>query len=148
MMLTEKIDGNYCKYKEKAYLCPRKFKNDIENMNHYETVFILTPVLSDAQMKEAVEKFKGVLIAENAEIVNAENWGLRKLAYPIEKKTTGFYQLLEFKANPGTIAVLETQFRRDERVIRFLTFRQDKYALEYAEKRRNLKASKETGKEK
>lgn len=116
-------------------------------MNNYETVFILTPVLSDAQMKEAVEKFKGVLLAENAEIVNEENWGLRKLAYPIEKKTTGFYELIEFKANPETIAVLETQFRRDERVIRFLTFRQDKYAAEYAAKRRNLKASKESGKE-
>ncbi|MDR0757932.1 MAG: 30S ribosomal protein S6 [Tannerella sp.] len=116
-------------------------------MNNYETVLILTPVLSDAQVKEAVEKFKKVLVAENAEIVNEENWGLRKLAYPIEKKTTGSYQLLEFKANPGTIAVLETQFRRDERIIRFLTFRQDKYALEYAEKRRKLKTSKETGKE-
>jgi small subunit ribosomal protein S6 len=116
-------------------------------MNNYETVFILTPVLSDAQMKEAVEKIKGVLLTEKAEIVNEESWGLRKLAYPIEKKTTGFYQLIEFKANPETIAVLETQFRRDERVIRFLTFRQDKYAAEYAEKRRNIKASKETGKE-
>ena len=59
-------------------------------MNQYETVFILTPVLSDAQMKEAVEKFKGILTAEGAEIVNEENWGLKKLAYPIEKKTTGF----------------------------------------------------------
>ncbi|MDR2121428.1 MAG: 30S ribosomal protein S6 [Tannerella sp.] len=116
-------------------------------MNNYETVFILTPVLSDVQVKEAVDKFKKVLTAENAEIVNEENWGLRKLAYTIEKKTTGSYQLLEFKANPETIAVLETQFRRDERVIRFLTFRQDKYALEYAEKRRKLKAHKETGKE-
>ena len=116
-------------------------------MNDYETVFILTPVLSDAQMKEAVEKFKGVLVDEKAEIVNEENWGLRKLAYPIEKKTTGFYQLIEFKAKPETIAVLETQFRRDERVIRYLTFRQEKYAAEYAAKRRNLKASNETGKE-
>ena len=110
-------------------------------MNNYETVFILTPVLSDAQMKEAVEKIKGILKTENAEIVNEESWGLRKLAYPIEKKTTGFYQLIEFKARPETVAVLETQYRRDERVIRFLTFRLDKYAAEYAAKRRNLKAS-------
>ena len=117
-------------------------------MNNYETVFILTPVLSDAQMKEAVDKIKAVLSAENAEIVNEEDWGLRKLAYPIEKKTTGFYWLIEFKANPETITTLETQFRRDERVIRFLTFRQDKYAAEYAAKRRGLKkASKETEKE-
>ena len=111
-------------------------------MNNYETVFILTPVLSDAQMKEAVEKFTNLLKAQGAEIVNEENWGLRKLAYPIDKKTTGFYQLVEFKANPETIATLEINFRRDERVIRFLTFRQDKYAAEYAAKRRSLKSSK------
>ena len=110
-------------------------------MNNYETVFILTPVLSDAQMKEAVEKIKNVLTSHHAEIVNEENWGLRKLAYPINKKSTGFYQLIEFKAIPTIIDVLETQFRRDERVIRFLTFRQDKFAAEYAEKRRNLKSS-------
>jgi small subunit ribosomal protein S6 len=108
-------------------------------MNNYETVFILTPVLSDAQMKEAVEKIKNVLTSQKAEIVNEENWGLRKLAYPISKKTTGFYQLIEFKAEPTVVDVLETQFRRDERVLRFLTFRQDKFAAEYAIKRRNLK---------
>ena len=116
-------------------------------MNNYETVFILTPVLSDAQMKEAVEKFTNLLKEQGAEIVNEENWGLRKLAYPIDKKTTGFYQLVEFKANPETITTLEINFRRDERVIRFLTFRQDKYAAEYAAKRRSLKSSKETVKE-
>jgi small subunit ribosomal protein S6 len=111
-------------------------------MNHYETVFILTPVLSDVQMKEAVDKFKALLTNEGAEIVNEENWGLKKLAYPIEKKSTGFYTLIEFDAQPEVIAKLETQFRRDERVIRFLTFRQDKFAAEYAVKRRNLKAGK------
>jgi small subunit ribosomal protein S6 len=115
-------------------------------MNNYETVFILTPVLSDAQMKEAVEKIKGILTSADAEIVNEENWGLRKLAYPINKKSTGFYQLIEFKATPNVIDILETQFRRDERVIRFLTFRQDKFAAEYAVKRRSLKSSGKEGK--
>ena len=103
-------------------------------------MFILTPVLSDVQMKEAVEKFKAILVAEGAEIVNEENWGLRKLAYPIQKKSTGFYQLLEFNADPSVIAKLEINFRRDERVIRFLTFRMDKYAAEYAAKRRSVKS--------
>ena len=79
-------------------------------MNNYETVFILTPVLSDAQMKEAVEKFTGILKEQGAEIVNEENWGLRKLAYPIDKKSTGFYQLIEFKAKPETIETLEVNF--------------------------------------
>ena len=108
-------------------------------MNKYETVFILTPVLSDAQMKETVDKFKKVLTDNEATIVNEEDWGLRKLAYPIQKKTTGFYNLLEFEANPAVIAKLETAFRRDEKVIRFLTFRLDKFAAEYAVKRRNLR---------
>ena len=113
-------------------------------MNHYETVFILTPVLSDAQMKEAVEKFKTVLTDNGAAIVNEENWGLRKLAYPIQKKTTGFYTLIEFDAEPTLVAKLETAYRRDEKVIRFLTFRLDKFAAEYAVKRRSLKkAAKE-----
>ncbi|GBU07707.1 30S ribosomal protein S6 [Bacteroidales bacterium] len=114
-------------------------------MNNYETVFILTPVLSDVQMKEAVEKFKAVLTAEGSEIVSEEYWGLRKLAYPIQKKSTGFYQMLEFKADPSVIAKLELQFRRDEKVIRFLTFRQEKDFAAYAAKRRNK--SKETVKE-
>ncbi len=111
-------------------------------MNSYETVFILTPVLSDDQMKEAVGKFIDFLKQNGSEIVNEERWGLRKLAYPIQKKSTGFYTLVEFKAEPTVIKKLETAYRRDERVIRFLTFRLDKYAAEYAEKRRNLRAAK------
>ncbi len=107
----------------------------------YETVFILTPVLSDAQMKEAVEKFAKVLTDNGAEIVNSEEWGLRKLAYPIDKKSTGFYSLIEFNADPQVIRKLETAFRRDERVLRWLTFRQDKYAAQYAEKRRARRAA-------
>ena len=112
-------------------------------MNNYETVFILTPVLSDAQMKEAVKKFKKLLTDEGATIVNEENWGLRKLAYPIEKKSTGFYTLLEYQAEPSVINKLEINFRRDERVIRFLTIKQDKFSLEYAEKRRSRKSQKQ-----
>ena len=108
-------------------------------MNHYETVFILTPVLSDPQMKEAVEKFKGVLTDNGATIVNEENWGLRTLAYPIQKKSTGFYTLIEFDAEPTIVKILETAFRRDEKVLRFLTFHLDKFAEEYAIKRRSLK---------
>ena len=111
-------------------------------MNQYETVFILTPVLSDVQVKEAVEKFKGILAAEGAEIINEENWGMKKLAYPIEKKSTGFYQLLEFKAEPTVIDKLELNFRRDERVIRYITVKLDKYAAEYAAKRKSVKQTK------
>ena len=112
-------------------------------MNKYETVFILTPVLSDDQTKETVAKFKKVLADKGAEIVNEEAWGLKKLAYQIEKKTSGFYFLIEFKAEPTVVKTLETAFRRDEKVIRFQTVKFDKFAAEYAEKRRNKLGKKE-----
>ena len=105
-------------------------------MNRYETVFILTPVLSDEQMKETVAKFKKLLTDNGAEIVNEEAWGLKKMAYAIQKKSTGFYCLLEFKAEPSVIDRLETGYRRDERVIRYMTVKLDKPAVAYAEKRR------------
>ena len=112
-------------------------------MNQYETVFILTPVLSDDQMKETAAKFKKVLTEQGAEIVNEEAWGLKKMAYAIQKKSTGFYCLVEFKAEPEVIKTLETAFRRDEKVIRFQTVKLDKHAVEYAEKRRAKLGKKE-----
>ena len=111
-------------------------------MNQYETVFILTPVLSDEQTKETVAKFKKILTDNGAEILNEEAWGLKKMAYSIDKKSTGFYNLVEFKAEPSVIKKLETGFRRDEKVIRFLTVKLDKYAVAYAEKRRAKYATK------
>ncbi|MBQ9357288.1 MAG: 30S ribosomal protein S6 [Prevotella sp.] len=112
-------------------------------MNKYETVFILTPVLSDDQTKETVDKFKKVLTDNGANIVNEEAWGLKKLAYQIEKKTSGFYFLVEFDAEPEVIKTLETAFRRDEKVIRFQTVKLEKYAAEYAEKRRKKYQTKQ-----
>ena len=98
-------------------------------MNNYETVFIVTPVLSEAQVQEVADKFQGVITENGGQIVNMENWGLKKLAYPIQKKTTGFYFLVEFTGEGSIINTLETQYRRDERIIRFLTFKQDKFAV-------------------
>ena len=113
-------------------------------MNNYETVFIVTPVLSDVQVKEVADKFQGIITENGGQIVNVENWGLKKLAYPIQKKTTGFYFLVEFEGEGSLIEKLETNYRRDERIIRFLTFKQDKYAVEYAERRRAKLANKNT----
>jgi small subunit ribosomal protein S6 len=107
--------------------------------NQYETVFIATPVLSESQMKEAVKKFKKIITDNGGTIVHEENWGLRKLLYPIQKKSTGFYYLIEFKSEGELIEKLEIQYRRDERIIRFLTFRMDKYSVKYSEKKRKLK---------
>ena len=111
-------------------------------MNNYETVFIATPVLSDVQVKEVLDKFQGVITENGGQIVNAEAWGLKKLAYAIQKKTTGYYFLIEFAGEGDLIEKLEKQYRRDERVIRFLSFRQDKHAVEYSIKRRNKLAGK------
>ena len=105
-------------------------------MNKYETVFILTPVLSEEQMKEAVAKFETILTNNGAEIVFKNFWGMRKLAYPIQKKSTGFYQLIEYKAEGSVIETLETELKRDERIIRFLTVKLDKHAIAYNEKKR------------
>ena len=112
-------------------------------MNQYETVFILTTVLSDEQMKETVAKFRNLLTDNGAEILNEEIWGLKKMAYAIEKKSTGFYCLVEFKGEPSIVNTLETGFRRDEKVIRYMTVRLDKYAVQYAEKRRSKLGKKE-----
>jgi small subunit ribosomal protein S6 len=106
--------------------------------NHYESVFILTPVLSDDQAKEAAKKIKKKLSDLKAKVVHEEHWGMRKLAYPIQKKTTGFYHLFEFTSERSDIVTQrETALKRDERVLRYLTVKLDKDALEYAEKRKS-----------
>ena len=108
-------------------------------VNRYETVFIVTPVLSEDQMKETVEKYTNFLKEHGAEIIYTNNWGMRKLAYPIRKKTTGFYYLIEFNAEGSLIADLEIAYKRDERLLRFLTVTLDKHAVAYNEKKRNAK---------
>ncbi|WP_194777794.1 30S ribosomal protein S6 [Pararhodonellum marinum] len=111
---------------------------------NYEAVFILTPVLSDVQMKDTVDKFVNLLKDEGAEIINVENWGLKKLAYPILKKTTGFYVMVEFKSEPTLIKKFELELRRDEKVMRFLTTVLDKHALIYADRRRKGEFNKKS----
>ena len=111
-------------------------------IKQYETVFIATPVLSDTQMKEAVAKYVKLITDNGGEVVYQEDWGLKQLAYPIDHKTSGFYYLIEFKAAPEFIATLETQYHRDERIIRYLTVALDKDAVAYAEHRRANRAAK------
>jgi small subunit ribosomal protein S6 len=106
-------------------------------LKNYETVFILTPLLNEAQVQETIEKFRQVLKENSAEIIHEENWGLRKLAYPIQKKSTGFYILIEFRGPAEIVDQLEIAYRRDEKVVRFLTTVLDKHALSYNERRRN-----------
>jgi len=126
------------------YICTLKYKIKKHIiMNHYETVFILNPVLSETQIKEAVQKFEDYLVSKGAEMIWKENWGLKKLAYSIQHKKSGFYHLFEFKAPGNIIDAYELEFRRDDSVMRYLTVRLDKHAIAWAEKRRNrVKSSK------
>ena len=105
-------------------------------MQQYETVIILTPLLSEEAQKEVFTKFTKLLKDGGAEIVQEDNWGLRKLAYPIQKKTTGYYHLTEFKAPGEIINKLELEYKRDERIMRFLTVSLDKHAQLYNERKR------------
>ena len=111
-------------------------------IKQYETVFIATPVLSDTQMKEAVAKYTQLIRENGGEIVYEEDWGLKQLAYPIQHKTSGFYYLIEFKADPQFVGTLETQYHRDERILRYITVTLDKNAIAYAEHRRQTRAAK------
>ncbi len=112
-------------------------------MKNYETMFIITPLLTEEQMKEVAGKFRDYLTNNQAEIVHEENWGLRKLAYAIKKKSTGFYHLIEFKADPTLIERFEIEYKRDERIMRFMTTSLDKYAVEYNERRARGEFKKE-----
>lgn len=112
-------------------------------MHHYETVFILNPVLSRNQIEEAVDNYKNYIRESDAEIIATENWGLKRLAYPINRKTSGFYHLIEYKSTGELIENLELQFRRDEKVLRFLTVKLDSHALAWASKRRERLEKKE-----
>jgi len=106
------------------------------SLKNYESVIILTPVLSEQQMKDTVAGFRGLITEQGGQLVHENNWGLAKLAYPINKKVTGFYHILEFQAEPEFISTLELSFRRDERVMRYLTTKLDKHAVIYNERKR------------
>ncbi len=111
-------------------------------MNHYETVFITTPVLSNEEYTRTVKKFTDFIEKNEGNIVFKEDWGLKQLAYPIQKKTTGYYTLVEFKIASEAIRRLEVEFKRDENIMRFLTVRLNKHAVKYAQQRRGKLSGK------
>ena len=105
-------------------------------LSQYETTFILTPVLSEDDAKKAINAYVELLKNQGAEIIHQEHWGLKNLRYPIQKKTTGIYHLVEYKSEPKAVQTLEVAFRRDESVLRYLTVRLDKYAVKYNDDKR------------
>jgi small subunit ribosomal protein S6 len=106
-------------------------------MNNYELMVIFTPVLSDDEFKTEQKKY-ATLIKDNGGSVVAENpWGLKSLAYPIQKKTTGLYWVTEFIAPSDFNEKLKIQLLRDESVLRHMVTKLDKYAVEYNQKKRS-----------
>lgn len=104
-------------------------------MNNYELMVIFTPVLSDDEFKAEQKKYAG-LVKDNGGAITAENpWGLKSLAYPIQKKTTGLYWVLEYSALSDFNEKLKIQLLRDEAVLRHLCTKLDKYAVEYNAKK-------------
>ena len=119
---------------------------------NYESVIILTPVLSEKMLQDAIDSYKKLITGNGGQLIHDENWGLTKLAYPIQKKTTGFYHIFEFTGDFEIVDKLELAFRRDEQVLRYLTVKLDKHAMRYNERRRKgefnkPKESKEESKE-
>jgi len=111
-------------------------------MKNYETVFILNPALSEEQVQKAADKYEKYLKSNGSKIIAKEIWGLKKLAYTIQNKNSGFYNLIEYTAPADVVSSLEVEFSRDETVMRYLTVALDKDALEWAEKRRNRNTKK------
>lgn len=111
-------------------------------LKHYELIVIFTPILSDDDLKKTIKHYADFVKQQGGEMVHEETWGLRQLAYPIDKKTTGIYHLYEFKAPGDTIEKMEVQFGRDDRIMRFVFTKLDKYAVEYNERRRQKLAKK------
>ncbi|WP_185865254.1 30S ribosomal protein S6 [Blattabacterium cuenoti] len=105
-------------------------------LRHYENIMIITPILSDDQARETVKEYKDYLIQKKGKIIHQEHWGLKKLAYPIHKKQSGCYHLFEFLLNSDLINSLELKLKQDERILRFLTVKLNKYGIQYAEIRR------------
>jgi|TARA_B100002052_G_scaffold59544_1_gene52525 small subunit ribosomal protein S6 len=111
-------------------------------MKNYETVFILNPALSEEQVQKAVDKYEKYLKSNGSKIIAKEIWGLKKLAYTIQNKNSGFYNLIEYTAPADAVSSLEVEFSRDETIMRYLTVTLDKDALAWAEKRRNRNTKK------
>ena len=106
-------------------------------MNNYELMVIFTPVLSDEEFKAEQKKYASIVKDNGGSVVSENAWGLKSLAYPIQKKTTGLYWVLEYTAQSDFNEKLKIQLLRDENVLRHLCTKLDKYAVEYNAKKRS-----------
>jgi small subunit ribosomal protein S6 len=98
---------------------------------------IFTPVLSEEEYKLAQKKYVDFIVANGGSIVHQNPWGLRSLAYPVQKKTTGLYWVMEYNAPSDINEKLKIQILRDEQILRHMVTKLDKYAVEYNLKKRS-----------
>ena len=106
-------------------------------MSNYELMVIFTPVLSEEEYKTAQKKFETLVTENGGEIMHSNPWGLKSLAYPIAKKTTGLYWVMEYSAPTSFNEKLKIQLLRDESVMRQMYTLLDKYAVEYNSRKRS-----------
>ncbi|WGH24691.1 MAG: 30S ribosomal protein S6 [Candidatus Shikimatogenerans bostrichidophilus] len=106
---------------------------------YYETIIILTPVLSEEEIKNFYLEYKNYLTDNNVKIIKKEKWGMKKLSYEIKKKLNGFFYLFFYKSNPIIIKPLNNKLLQDERILRFLTVKINKYGVKYLLKNKNNK---------
>lgn len=106
-------------------------------MNSYELMVIFTPVLSEEDFKAAQKKYADLIDELGGASVHSNPWGLKSLAYPIQKKTTGIYWILEFQGPSDINEKLKIQMLRDEQIMRHMITRLDKNAVEYNYVKRN-----------
>lgn len=99
----------------------------------YETIFILNPDLDEGTAQSAIEKIKGIITQGNGEILKTEDWGKRKLAYEVKKKSKGHYLLIHFSGTPALLSELERNFRVMDAVIKFQSVRLDGQAATVSE---------------
>jgi small subunit ribosomal protein S6 len=112
-------------------------KKSIREMNNYELMVIFTPVLSEEEFKAAQKKYADLVIENGGEVLHSNPWGLKSLAYPIDKKTTGLYWVMEYKAPTSFNEKLKIQLLRDESQMRHMYTALDKYAVDYNAKKRS-----------
>jgi small subunit ribosomal protein S6 len=106
-------------------------------LKYYETLFIINPTISNKKINNKINKNKNFLKNQKSKIINDKKIGIRKLAYPIQKKKTGIYQFFEFQSTPNIIKILEKEYKKDEKIIRFLTILLNKHGIKYNEKEKN-----------
>ena len=103
---------------------------------HYETVFILSPLCQESIRDEVVTRFEGIIKSNQGTVVSTDNWGLKELSFTVRKQNTGYYFSMEFSGPGIVVSALETAYKREENILRYLIVALDKHAVDYNERRR------------